>query len=368
MPNYAEEKILQGLRVLWWKKENGEIIHNSPEQITDLDALPMPNMKLLDMDFYTQKGVQSVRGHFLSSACILTSRGCLRRCDFCCESLTYGRGVRCHSPEYVVEWITQLLQDYSIQGIYFHDNDFLFDEVRARKICQKMISEGLHKRIKWAIQARADHINPDILRLLKKAGCVNIEIGIESSLQDQLDQVHKGTTVNKNESAIALCQKAGITVHAYMMTGFEGETLAHLQQMLEWLKRVRPDTFNWLSLMIHPGTSLYRERGNEFFENNEWDEQQVISHYSKDSLSCIPQEIRQAWMKKYYAPYESWCRRCHILKTNRTVDLIRFMISERDQIFPACLKAFEHLINAKQWASDDGTANQIHSHDPFAGH
>ena len=112
-----------------WRAGEGKTGYSQPKQIEDLDALPFPDLDLLDMRFYLRPGTQSIRGHYLSTISIITSRGCKKKCDFCAESLTYGRGIRYHSPGYVMAWIERLLSDYRFEALYFHDNNFLSDRV-----------------------------------------------------------------------------------------------------------------------------------------------------------------------------------------------------------------------------------------------
>jgi radical SAM superfamily enzyme YgiQ (UPF0313 family) len=311
---------------VWWKKEKGKVIHTPPRQIENLDHLPFPALDLLDMAFYTKPTLLSIRGYYLSTIPILTSRGCAYRCDFCCESITYGKGVRLHGLEYVIEWIRKVLMDYRVEAIYFYDNDFLFDEVRSIELCEKMLSTGLSKKVQWAIQTRANRIHIDILKLLKKAGCISIELGVESALQNQLNNIHKGTEVDINEKAIALSRREGISVHAYMMTGFEGERISDLQKGLHWLKRVKPDSFSWFPLMIHPGTLLYKNKGNHFFEKNEWTEENILRYYKSDFLSCISGEERQEWTNRHLVPYQKWKFRQHIFRVNSLQKLIPLLL------------------------------------------
>jgi radical SAM superfamily enzyme YgiQ (UPF0313 family) len=95
----------------------------SPRAAWDLDDLPFPNLDLLDMKFYTRpvplpSGGLPFNGHHAHL------RGCNRRCEFCAESMTFGKGVRFHSPGYVIEWVKKMIKDYSPEGIYFCDNNF----------------------------------------------------------------------------------------------------------------------------------------------------------------------------------------------------------------------------------------------------
>jgi anaerobic magnesium-protoporphyrin IX monomethyl ester cyclase len=257
------------------------------------------------MALYTRRTDGVIRRHNLSAATLVSSRGCQRRCRFCAESLTYGRGVRFHSPAYVLEWIQRVVADYQVDGIHFHDNDFLVDEQRAREICETILAAGLEHKIKWSIQARADRLHGEIARLLKAAGCVLVEIGIETGTQEELDQVAKGTTTAMNTEAVRVCRKAGLDVHAYMLTQLEGETIADLKCRLAWLKKARPTSFQWTGLSIHPGTILYEEKGNDFFATHEWTEEAITEHYLTD-LSAIPADVRKRWMARHFGPYAQW--------------------------------------------------------------
>jgi len=287
----------------WWKNPDGTIRHTPPVQIEPLDDLPFPDYSLLDRRFYLKRNHVTIRGFFLSSLSMTTSRGCVQRCEFCSESLTFGRGVRFHSPDYVMKGIRALLAKYPIDGIYFHDNDFLINRERAEKICEAILPIQSERRFQWSIQARADRIDRNIIRRLKKAGCVLIEIGVESSLQKNLDSIGKKTNIARIEEAIALCRDEGMSVHAYMITGLEGETIGILEKELAWMKRVKPHSFSWSPLEIHPGTTLYKRKGNRFFESQEWDRETVLRFYGQSPLSTVSPKEKRNWLKKHYVPY-----------------------------------------------------------------
>ena len=303
LPRLASGADPLALPGVWWR--NGDTIEGSaPEQITDLDSLPFPALDLLDMHFYTRPGKSSIRAHYLSAVSLVTSRGCTQRCDFCTEALTYGLGVRMHSPGYVLEWIQRILAEYPVEALYFHDNDFLVNKERAAEICEKLIAAGLHHRIRFAIQTRVNRVDPEILSILKRAGCTLVEMGVEAVSQLHLDSIHKGTTVDLNLQALEMCGKAGISAHAYMMMGFRGETMADLEERLHWIKQASSNSTITMSMLkLYPGTRLYREKGATFFEDNPWNEEAVLAYYKKDHLSAIPHADRKAWLKKRFAPH-----------------------------------------------------------------
>ncbi len=312
---------------IWWRRGDA-ISGSSPEQIKDLDSLPFPVLDLLDMDFYTRPAKSAIRAHHLSALSMITSRGCTQRCNFCSETLTYGRGVRMHSPEYVVEWM-QTLARYPVEGLYFHDNDFLVDKERAITICEKMMKAGLHRRFKFAIQTRVNRLEKEVLRYLKRAGCTLIELGIEAASQGQLDFVNKRTTVDQNMHALRLCHREGIAAHAYMMLGFPGETGSDLEKRYQWLKRAGNNfTLSMSMLQLYPGTSLYREKGGLFFEKKPWTEEAVSAYYQKDHLSSMPPAERDKWYKKRFVPEMKKRNRLAILRCNPPHKILKLILSK----------------------------------------
>lgn len=311
---------------LWWRRDDKIIAPPEPlAKLDKLDELPFPAFDLLKMAYYTRRNVRTIRGQYLSSVSLLTSRGCQFRCKFCSESLTYGKGVRFHSPEYVLELICRTLTDYPwLNGIYFHDNDFLADPDRAVKICEGLIDLGLHKKIRWAIQTRVNQLEPKILRILQRAGCSLIEIGVEAASQEVLDKVGKGIKIDDSERAITACHKAGIAVHAYMLTCTEGETLEDLDYRLQWVKKMDPDTCSWHPLLMHPGTALYQESGNDFFEMHDWTKENVRMYYLTDHFSRVLPAQRKQWMECYYAPYHKGSWRKAMIRHNGILQLLSF--------------------------------------------
>lgn len=310
---------------IWWRTQDGISCSGPAEQIKNLDQLPFPAFDLLDMPFYTRPGLQAVRGHYLSAVSILASRGCPHQCEFCSESLTYGRGLRRHSPEYVGEWVQKAVADYQVGGIYFHDNDFLVNHAWAESIAHQFMNPVIGRKIKWSVQARADQLDEGLLRLLKQAGCVQIEIGIETSSQQDLDKFNKKTTVDMNEKAIALCKKAGLNVHAYMMVGFENEGIKELEEKLKWLKKAAPTSFSWNLLGLYPGTALYLKNGNDYFAREEWSEKSITEFYQQSTSNIISREAMGEWLNKHYHPYRKWHHRRNVLRVNNPAQIFQIL-------------------------------------------
>jgi radical SAM superfamily enzyme YgiQ (UPF0313 family) len=203
----------------------------------------------------------------------------------------------------VLEWIERVIRDNGVDGIHFHDNDWLANEPRAREICAELIRRGLHRRIRWSIQARADRITSELARVIKSAGCSLVEIGVEAGTQAELNHIGKDTTVATIEQAVKFCRQAGLDVHAYMLTQIENETIADLEARLAWLKRNPVTSFQWSHLNMHPGTVLYQKSGGDFFAKSAWTKDALAQYYATDSLSAISPSVRRAWMGRNFAPF-----------------------------------------------------------------
>ncbi|HUN54990.1 MAG TPA: radical SAM protein [Smithella sp.] len=314
-------------------KENRRTDQPSLGRLDDLDSLPFPDYSLFDTSFYTRRTSHVIRGFHISTLSMLGSRGCKYRCSFCTESMIYGSGVRFHSAEYITQMLARTLGQYPrVEGIYFHDNDFLIEPARVEQLCRRLIETGLHRRFLWAVQARSDRMDAALLRLMRRAGCIQIEIGVEAARQDDLDTLRKGTKATINESAIRLCHDAGITVHANFLTQTKGESLTDLEEKLDWLKRNRPDAFSLHPLSRYPGSALYHETGERFFERSDWTRANVLGFYAADIFSKITPGDRQRWQQTRLRPFSRklhWLARFRLNPARRWPQIVWKAISLR---------------------------------------
>jgi len=287
---------------LYWR-ENG-IRHSSvPQKPENLDDLPLPAYHLIDMAYYTGKNIDTIRPYYLSTGSILSSRGCRNRCTYCTESLTYTGGPRAHNLNYVFNTIGLLRDTYKCDGITFLDSDFLVDRKRSEEIMLGIIARRWNRDMIFCAQVRADDIDDDIANLLKEAGFRKVEIGLETSSQASLDMLGKNLQAITSENAVRICRRHGISVQANLMYGLEGETIAALDATLDWIKKLKVQNVKWGKIQLFPGSQLYRQKGGDFFENNEWTRENVERFFRTDHLSGIPYEDWKRWRDERLKPY-----------------------------------------------------------------
>ena len=226
--------------------------HGMP--VADLDALPLPAWDLLDMAYHTRRTPRVIPCIPLRTLTLETSRGCGASCTFCAEGRLHARAHRRHSAAYVTDAIEKAIADYAVEGLYFSDENFLADRERVIEFCDAMMRQGLGTRVRWAAQVRTDAVDPDVLAGMARAGCVQLEFGIETGSQRMLDRLAKGTTVAQNAAAIRMARQAGIRSLAYIMIGMPAETRADIRATARFLAAADPDIVRLNRFIVFPGT------------------------------------------------------------------------------------------------------------------
>lgn len=227
-----------------------------PEVPAQLDALPEPRRDQLKLDLYAAAG-EEIAGFSYRTLGIITSRGCPFVCNYCINSKRETQ-LRFHSAERVVEEIKYLVDRHHIESIAFYDELMATDIDRFRHICEAMIAHGLN-RLKWECQIHARRIRPDVLRLMKRAGCIQVTIGFESGSQRMLDRMVKHATVEQNLQAARYIHEAGLRVRGCFIIGTPGETEEDVELTKKFIRDAEIDFASIHYLTPYPGTALYDE-------------------------------------------------------------------------------------------------------------
>jgi len=180
-------------------------------------------------------------------------------CNFCVESLPVGKKHRAHSPASIIAQLDHILRNYDVEAIYFLDEGFLTNEPRVREFCEIMIRDGYNQKVKWAAQVRFDVLDRDLLRLMKEAGCFQLECGFETVSDRLLKNVNKKTSQQKNREIVALIKANGIRCLAYIIAGLPEETEEEFQASIEFIKTSGVDGVSFFQFVPHPGSVFYNE-------------------------------------------------------------------------------------------------------------
>lgn len=244
---------LADINGITYKNEDGKIIRNPDRPfIKNLDSLPVPDMSVL------------VKNPRFTTYKILTGRGCPFHCTFCAEGIN-GIKYRFRSPESVLEEIYSMAEDKGRIYLGILDDTFLVDRKRVEKIASGLIKKyGGSERIKWFCEGRVDFIikNPGIFQMLKEAGLVRIQIGIESGNQQVLDMYRKEVKVEEIIQAVEIIKEGGIpSIYGNFIIGgpFEtDDTISESIDLAAKLIETAPGRMECAScfLGLYPGTAI----------------------------------------------------------------------------------------------------------------
>lgn len=257
-------------------KNDDFVITEKREPIEPLDKIPYPSRDLLN--------IRTQQTH------IMTSRGCPYRCTYCSSCIFWDK-VRMFSPEYVVDEIEILIENYNIKHIYIYDDIFVLNEKRVQKISELIEKKGINAKVAFSIQARVNLISDNICKYLKKMNVTSIGFGFESGSDDVLKKLKGGNiSVSQNENAIRLCEKYGFGVFGPFIIGTPDETKDDVLKSIEFFKSHPLESTEIFIATPLPGTQFWDYALDKGLVNYEMD-WSVLNPYISDPLQILNRNI-----------------------------------------------------------------------------
>lgn len=246
---------------LIFRNTNGELIRTSKAPRVDL----VKDCIRPSYDFYDHK--KWIYGDTIP---VLTGRGCNGACTFCAPSF---RPFMARSFDDIFADISDIMERFNVNFIDFW-SEVLFDK-------EELIIDfcTYYKRLNlpafWCF-LRADQ-DPKILKYLHEAGCVKINVGIESGSDEILHKMGKGLTTKQAISFIKEAKKVGIKqIYSGFMFGNQGETKEEINKTIKLEKKLNIGSYFHFTVP-YPGTVIYkRARKNNVIEEDEYDYLKII--------------------------------------------------------------------------------------------
>ena len=175
----------------------------------------------LEMDHTTIDWSEIPRAYLRKTLPVTSSRGCVFRCRFCtCWRL-------CPEVHYkslpVLRNELRLIHNLGfVKHIRFTDDNLTGNRKRMESILEMMIGENFD--FTWSTYARASALTPKMVKLMKRAGCEFVNMGIESGSQTILNNMDKHLKRDLVIEAIKRLNDHGIYGEGGFILGYPGET------------------------------------------------------------------------------------------------------------------------------------------------
>jgi len=278
-----------------------------PAYVDDIDSLPIPNREYIKHINY-----QSVVGVSSKLATLISSRGCPYKCTFCDVPIKTHRR---RDPKLVVDEMEKCVaQGY--EELHFYDDLFNITPRRVIDICDEIDKRGL--KVVWDYRGRVNGIDEESIKRFKKAGGRLISFGIETSTQEGLQMMRKGTKVKQNIDALKLCKKYGIVTLADFIIGLPHER--SYEDILKSIKILtydyRPDYAQFSILNLYPNTEVYDQAvAKGLIKDGQWNEwardplnaKLKVGHWNEYvSMEKLVELQKKAYRIFYFSPSVIW--------------------------------------------------------------
>jgi radical SAM superfamily enzyme YgiQ (UPF0313 family) len=186
------------------------------------------------------------------------SRGCTGNCSFCQSGKAHGKW-RKRNLESIKEEFKEIKQYPKVETIHLIDDAFSANVEHAKKFMDFYLTSGLTYKLN-IFNVRADQLDTEILGMMKRAGVVNLPIGVESADPTVYRAIGKGESLNDIKEGIRLIQEAGIVPWLNMIIGLPFDTWERTLNSIEWVESIpAPKIVHWFVYSPFRGTRAYKQ-------------------------------------------------------------------------------------------------------------
>jgi anaerobic magnesium-protoporphyrin IX monomethyl ester cyclase len=234
--------------------------------LKDLDQLPLPAWDLVDVGRYRDFW-RARHGYF--SLNVVTTRGCPYLCNWCAKPV-YGNTYHTRSPDHVLAELRLLRERYAPDHLWFCDDIFGLKARWLMPFAERVAAEGL--ATPFLCQTRADLMTEENVAALRRAGCREAWLGVESGAQAVLDAMDKGITVDQVRGAVARLRAAGIRIGFFLQFGYPAEGWPEIRETRGLLRELSPDDIGISVSYPLPGTRFHERVQARLGEKRNWEQ------------------------------------------------------------------------------------------------
>lgn len=274
-------------------RQGSQIKTNPPQpNIKNLEDLGFPSHDKIPMNIYHE-----AIGKRRPFTIVMGQRGCVGNCTFCCQPTFWGE-LRRRSVSNVIEelkWVKGL----GYREVFFNDSRLTVDARWANELMDQMIANKID--LTWSCTDHATSAltrDPELLKKMKKAGCHQIRLGLESANPEILKNIKKGTTPERVREVAAMIKKEGMKIVLFLLLGLPGETKETMNETIKFARSIDVDYVTLGIAQPFVGTPFWDYLvQNNYLKSKDWSRYDPTELPVYDYPNLSAQEILDAHCK-----------------------------------------------------------------------
>ncbi len=253
----ADGKPIKEIPNLVWRDDAGRINNNQRRgRINNMDDIPFPDYDKLE-GFPKGYHLPLFAYRKRWGATMITSRGCPFTCSYC-DRTVYERKYRYNSAEYVWEHMKMLRDKYGVHHINFYDDLFTASRKRILELMEVLIKKPLG--MDWNCAIRIGHNDDlELFQLMKKAGCLQVSMGIESADPEMMERHKTGLKLEEVKEGVKRIHEAGLRAKGLFIMGLPGETPETFKKTSDYIMELDLDEMNMTKFTPFYGAPMWHE-------------------------------------------------------------------------------------------------------------
>jgi radical SAM superfamily enzyme YgiQ (UPF0313 family) len=255
------------------------------EKPFDLGAAPMPAFHLLNPEKYNRLTVQA-------------SRGCPLRCEFCASSVLLTSRYEQKPVDRVLAEIDRIREIWPRPFLEFADDNALVD----KRYWKRLLRELGTRSVRWFAETDLSvHEDGELLSLMRRSGCAEVLIGLESPVEAglaglELKRDWKRKRWPQYREAIRRIQSEGIRVNGCFVLGLDGHGSDIFDQVYDFAVDTELYDVQITLLTAFPGTPLYSrlQREGRLLRESAW-ERCTLFDVNHVPRQMSPEELREGF-------------------------------------------------------------------------
>ncbi len=190
-------------------------------------------------------------------------RGCCMNCEFC----TVKGTPRCASVERLLGNLSYLVETHNARNFFIVDDLFGQQRDETLRFCRLFAryQEQIGRQLTTTVQIRLDKArDPELLAAMREAGILNVAIGFESPIDEELKAMNKAVRARDMLALARTFHRFGFLVHGMFIFGYPlkaGVEFAmpvneRVKRFRRFIRQSKIDTVQVLLPVPLPGTEL----------------------------------------------------------------------------------------------------------------